>query len=295
MMVFTDDNWDHARLAIGEITNPTGGSSFGLVADTIVGRLVASNELIVENENNSFIVSGSGVTLYNADFTVYNQNYTSKIVLNPEEGIFIAQKNPVTTAYEKKFYVDSQGNIIFSGNLEGASGTFSGSINASSGNIGAWHIDNWGLYDDFGNYIYGDGRVRLGMLTIDGNEATFNGNIYADNLLGLIEAEQIGSINAGTITAGVLAGIDIYGKNIYWPGVRMYSAVPGSSNIEASQQIAMYCGNSYITITPSSATITGNSITNIGNVTTMFEGNLNLWGGTLYINAKKGVTGTYLI
>ena len=303
---FTDDNWDTASLALGAI-EVNGQTHFGLVADVIIGTLVASNQLTITNENNSFIVDGSGATLTNASFTIESEN-NAKIVMEPDEGIAIYKRVPEGDGWQKNFYIDSYGNVIFSGNLEGASGTFNGSITANSGKIGSWTIDNDGLRDDNGNYIYGNGNVRLGALHINGNTATFYGDIYANNLLGYVYGEQLRNINADYINAGTISGINIYGtniygSNIYWAGVSMTSSGYGISLLETQNNLTIRnAGGGFASGAFSEITLYNNGIymKSIGGTITIGSkeepdlSNLYLYG-SIYTNDLKGVTGTFLV
>ena len=296
---FTDDNWDTASLALGAIEAPDGSTVYGLVAEVVMGNLVASNQLTIANENNTFIVDGSGATLTDATFTIESEN-NAKIILSPDEGISIYKKVPEGDGWQKNFYIDTNGNIIFTGNLSGASGTFTGEITASSGKIGAWTIDQYGLKDDSGNYIYGNGKTRLGALHIDGNVATFYGDIYANNLQGYVYGNQIKEINADEITAGTIKGIDIYGTNIYWPGVAMYSPGYGFSLIETSSNLTLRnsgINNAFSEITLASDGIFISTIGGELSIGNFHEPGLTKIGlyGEIYINYKKGITGTYLI
>lgn len=218
MLAFTRDNWDTASLALGEIIGPDGNATYGLVAETIVGNLVASNELMITNANNTFVVNGSGATLTNATFTLTTEDLLNQITLNPIDGIAIKKKDPISGLYTNQFYVDAQGNVVFSGSLSAATGSFAGEISARIGNIGAWTIDDLGLRDNNGNYIYGNGKIRLGALSIDGSSGYFSGNFDAPNLRGLLQSNQIGSVNASTINAGVINGIRVHGSTITWGG-----------------------------------------------------------------------------
>lgn len=165
VLAFTDDNWDTAKLALGRITTP-GGVKYGIIADTIVGRMLAGNSLTITNDDGinvkTFTLDQNGAILTNANFTIQN-NY-SKILLNPTNGIAI-QKNTGTVpspVWSNVFYVDGSGNAFFngggtfsgnlsaaggtfSGALSAATGTFNGSITASSGKIGSWDIGTNGL------------------------------------------------------------------------------------------------------------------------------------------------------
>lgn len=292
LLAFTRDNWDHASLALGKIQTPTGGSAYGLAAEVLLGRLVASNELLVTNETSTFNVSGSRASFVNAEVTLYNENNTSQILLNPYAGIEISKKNDFGN-FEKKFYTDTDGNVIFSGSLSAASGTFEGEITAKLGKIGAWKIDDLGLYDTYGNYIYGDGRVRLGMLTIEGSNATFNGNIYAANLVDKVQAPQIETVAAESIMAGTIFGVKIYGGEILWPGVRMYSPHAGFSFIECSSFLGLVSEDNIIDITPEYIQLFSDKEIFIGR--DAYSTNIILRAGLLSINGQIGVSGIFVI
>ncbi len=228
MIAFTDDNWNTAKLALGQITF-NGITTYGLVAETLVGNIVASNELIITNENNSFRIDGSGVWITDANVNVTTLNGNLKILIDPINGIKIQKKSGIE--WTDKFYADAEGNLNLSGNLVAATGSFSGKITANEGSIGGITINSKGIQKDANNYIRSNGDFKWGMLTMSGGNATFNGNIYANNLLGLLQYNQIGSVNADTIVAGTLKAIDIYGCTISWPGVLMHSATHGTSEI----------------------------------------------------------------
>lgn len=284
MLAFTRDNWDNASLAIGEIPLVSGGTAYGIAGDIILGRLIAGNELYLTNEQSTFAVSGSSATLTDGVFSLTRSDGNSKINLDPNVGIEILKRDASTSTYDRKLYIDPYGNVCFSGSLVAASGYFSGKITASSGQIGAWSIDDFGLYDIYGNYIYGNGRVRLGKLTIDGSTATFDGNIYARNLQDYVYGSQIRNINADTITAGTITGINIYGSRIAWPGVLMYSPVSGVSAISASNQMTLYSGNTGISITPTTLAVRSDSNVVIGS--TLASGQVSILGSIATLDAS---------
>jgi len=268
VIAFTKDNWDTVSLALGEVQTPDHGTAYGLVADVIVGHLLAGNQLLITNENNSFILDGNGATLYNAKLTLTTNNLNNQIFLDPITGIAIQKRNPTTGSYANQFYVDANGNVIFAGNLQAASGTFYGAIYAQIGKIGMWTIDNWGLVGG-GNYIYGDGRIRLGRLTINGDQAVFDGDIFARNLQDKVWSNQIGSLNADVINAGTIRGINIFGSTIYWGGSLsnpdvMMREVPngpwnGYAEIMSKYGMQLHIGNygPFIQINPQAIEING--------------------------------------
>lgn len=216
VLAFTKDNWQTSSLALGRITfavNGTQTTSYGLVADTLVGRMLIGNSLYVSNANNTFTVDGSGATLKNAKFSLNNSENKSIILLSPnsESGFFGTNDNfsggfgvanwsggsPVLA-----FYADLNGNVTFSGNLRGATGSFSGQVTASSGYIGGLKITSSGIEQYSGltkvNYINNDGTARIGGLTISYTDppttppsftSTFSGKIYATS--GVIAGWQL--------------------------------------------------------------------------------------------------------
>lgn len=269
-MAFTRDNWNTASMAIGQIVTPTGGSAYGLVADVVVGRMVAGNELLITNENNKFIVDGNGATLEDATLRIVTSGSKNRILLDAENGIAV-QKGTITggsVAWDSKFKVDSSGNVIFAGTLNGANGTFSGTITANTGTIGGWTINSSGLYKNSNLYIYSDGNIRLGALTISGTTSTFNGTIYADKIIGQIVNAQIGSgavtntklgtdIDASKVTTGTMSGNRVYGGTITWQGVNLYG-VGGKLTAKTTDGFSVYTGDAkdYLAL----------NITNPGNV-----------------------------
>jgi len=237
-IAFTTDNWATASLALGKIVTEY-GTAYGLVAEVIVGNLIAGNNLTITNENNSFIIDGDGVRIYDATIDITTTNGRTRIILDPVNGIKILGKNGVWT---EKFFADDSGNLTFSGALSGATGDFTGRITANEGSFGGITITADGIQKDANNYIRSNGDFKWGMLTMIGSNAYFNGNIYANNLLGLVQSYQIGSVNADTINTGTLTAIDIYGSSIYWDDVVMHATGTGAAEIAAADTLLIRTG-----------------------------------------------------
>jgi len=162
--------------------------------------------------------------------------------------------------------------LTLTGRLVAATGDFSGRITALEGSIGGITINSKGIQKDAGNYIRSNGDFKWGMLTMSDGSAYFNGNIYANNLLGLLQAYQIGSVNADTITTGTLNAIDIYGCNIYWPGAYLHSRFYGSPEIYGEESLKLSAGNTDfykygITLSEPSLSIRNPNMINIGGLT----------------------------
>jgi len=245
-LAFSRDGFQTASLALGQIAGPS-GSAFGLVGEVIVGHIIAGNELTIQNENNTFVVDGAGARLTNATFTLTANANRNKILLDPQNGIKIQKL--IGSSYVDQFYVDSSGNVIFKGNLSAATGDFTGTIAAASGNIGGWQIKPTGLFDSRGNYIKSTGDIRLGKLSIHGRTAIFSGDIYADNLQGFIMGPQIGLnqiipehidyLDATKITAGEMLADRIFGGTIRWPGAQLGVSKSGYPELVAQSNISL--------------------------------------------------------
>lgn len=146
-----------------------------IVADAIVGRIIAGDSLNISNEDNTFTVDGAGATMTNGEINIITG--INRITLNPTDGITVYKND------EKQMYINSQ-----TGDLE-----ITGKITADSGSIGGWEIRDTGLYAPNGDYIASNGTGKLSLLTWTPTSATFNGNIYANNIGG--QWRDWGSLN----------------------------------------------------------------------------------------------------
>lgn len=142
-IMFTTDNWETANLAIGQIKTEDGGIMSGVIADSLIGKLLAGSSMIIESAKKDggqsvFRVDGNGASLHNAIFDIYNGNQV-QITMNPYSGFAIG-KYPLYSDDEytinednANFWVDIDGNVHIKGTLEGCDGTFSGELVAASG------------------------------------------------------------------------------------------------------------------------------------------------------------------
>lgn len=157
-IVFTDDAWQTAKMAIGHFVDTNAGDSWGVIAPNVVGTLLAGENLVIESNKKSsvpgtqtqksvFKVDADGAVLYNSQFDIVRantvapgvQSTSTHILLDPDLGFGLGTypvKNPQTGAWDTtnaKFYVDMAGNVHMKGTLDAADGTFSGSLSAATG------------------------------------------------------------------------------------------------------------------------------------------------------------------
>ena len=195
-IVFTDDGWDSAKLAIGKIkTDPNADIyTMGVVAESLIGNIIIGNKLTIESTGTDPITGETLVKLFKVD----------------ENGAFM--RNSII-AME-----GSKGNkMLF------------------DPNFGCSYGDNTTFYDEDGTLKYGfmdytdpdNIKIKLdddGFPTgssffydIDGNKAYFRGDIYAQNgyfkgdvvckTLDCTEATVVGLTVGDNITMGENARI----------------------------------------------------------------------------------------
>lgn len=193
-LAFTKDNWSTAQLALGKITF-NNQSVYGVVADALVGKIVAGNQLWITNDNNSFLLDENGAVLNNAQFTIVKGNNTIK--LDPESGIEVLNGN------NKQMWIDPA-----TGNLN-----IAGTITATSGSIGGFQIGSTYLKQNNGVIqLNSNGSAVIGALSISTNgNSTFRGNVYADYFIGNLDISRINGLSA---TIGNLQAEDASIRNL---------------------------------------------------------------------------------
>ena len=100
LLIFTDDNWETAKTALGKIyyTDDDGNqvASYGLIAETIIGSLIMGERLKIKNANSTVEIGAEGITIKKSDGTIVFQassdgtlvvrNYASQSSVDELEG-----------------------------------------------------------------------------------------------------------------------------------------------------------------------------------------------------------------
>lgn len=187
MIAFSDDDWATAKLAIGRFATKD-GSYFGVNAEVIGGKLIAGNNLIIENENNDgvmqFKVDSTGAWLNNSTFILQSE-YTSpldngKIIIDPKYGIVAGSKDlyKVDGTTVTPSFIDSDGKITedddgfpenanFYLDIRNGNAYFRGRVNAKEGSIGGWDLAEDSLHS-------GSGKTHVEL-----NSSKANNSLYA--------------------------------------------------------------------------------------------------------------------
>ncbi|MBL4950976.1 phage tail protein [Neobacillus sp. YIM B02564] len=143
-------------------------TSSGLVGERIFGKILAGVNLTIENDSGKYKFDSNGFTIESGSINIIgglpksqldptfadglfeiDKTYTNGIRMDAKDGIVVTRSdNTVKTTlnstegikiqsyqngdWKDKLYVDTNGNLTFSGNLSGASGTFSGTVSAAT-------------------------------------------------------------------------------------------------------------------------------------------------------------------
>ena len=230
-IVFTDDRWHSAKMAIGKFNDPNFGESWGIVAPSIVGTLLAGRNLLIESTKKDggtavFRVDGDGAVLHNAKFDIVNGN--GHILLDPTIGMALGEYPVLDTNGDvdigtaqnpgrAKFWVDANGDVHLRGTLEGCDGVFNGTVQATdfldangnsmlnSDKFKSDYLDLKGLtiHDNYNNTTFevdSQGNVTIDG-TLAGCDGTFKGSLtWADGNNSASIAFSSGDAGGGTST-----------------------------------------------------------------------------------------------
>ena len=153
--------------------------------------------------------------------------------------------------------LDADGNIeaesgSFRGDITGASGTFSGALEASSIEIGtnAWHVDSSGNMWWGASETYAGATIKISSAgSVNFTTGTFAGTLSATSgTLGTITA---GTITGATITGGTITGSEILTKSVETTGnIRLHEgSYGGQCDVEyGGTQKGFFAANSSVTI-----------------------------------------------
>ena len=199
-IVFSDDGFQSAKMAIGKIPiDKNGNTVYAVNAEAILGKLFLGEYLTLQNNSGTYKFDDAG-------FIAKSGNNSVRIQPNQSEELFSIYKGN-----NKQFYVDSDGNVHFMGDLTGSSGIFSGQLKGGSINLGngTFTVDK-------------DGNLTANKGTFSGDLIGGSININSGNFLvdkyGNMKANA-GLIGDWGITNGYLWYDGDYGTSIISPSL----------------------------------------------------------------------------
>lgn len=124
-IAFTDDEWETVKAVFGRVIGPNGETLWGVVAQHIVGKLIAGETLVIESSKKDggvsvFTVDENGAKLKNAVFEITSDG--NQIVLNPSVGIAIGidplfNEDGTINEDNAKLWIDADGNLRMDGSM----------------------------------------------------------------------------------------------------------------------------------------------------------------------------------
>lgn len=190
-IVFSDDGFKSAKMAIGKIPiDKNGNTVYAVNAEAILGKLFLGEYLTLQNNSGTYKFDDDG-------FIAKGGNNSVRIQPNQSGELFSIYKGN-----NKQFYVDSDGNVHFTGDLTGSSGIFSGQLKGGSINLGNGTF----MVDKNGNVFANNGTFGGNCTfkgTLDGADGNFSGKVNASS--GTIGGWNIGetSLYSGYINTSI--------------------------------------------------------------------------------------------
>lgn len=190
-IVFSDDGFKSAKMAIGKIPiDKNGNTVYAVNAEAILGKLFLGEYLTLQNNSGTYKFDDDG-------FIAKGGNNSVRIQPNQSGELFSIYKGN-----NKQFYVDSDGNVHFTGDLTGSSGIFSGQLKGGSINLGNGTF----MVDKNGNVFANNGTFSGNCTfkgTLDGADGSFSGKVNASS--GTIGGWNIGetSLYSGYINTSI--------------------------------------------------------------------------------------------
>lgn len=270
MIAMTDDNWEHAKLAIGTFSLEDGRTYTGVHADVIGGKLFVGNNLVLENATDDgvmqFKVDSSGAWLNNSTFVLQKDN-GGKILIDPKYGIAAGNGNLYTlngTTVSPSF-IDSKGEITLENDMpknasfyldiRNGDAYFGGKLYSKEGKIGGFTISERRLQTgENGSFVALNGDISSSIFSpfaiwAGGTNPTLsscpfwvkkNGEMKATNGLftGTITASKIkGNLTADDDGWLVGAGIKVGENSSVANGYNFY--VDKSGNVTTSGNMTL--------------------------------------------------------
>lgn len=236
LLIFTDDNWETAKTALGKIyyTDDDGNTvtSYGLIAETIIGSLIMGERLKIKNTNSTVEIGAEGITIKKADGAVVLsakpdgslvvKGYATQESLDDVVSELNVAKEQISakvssTGGDKSsfawsltssgFYLYSSSTspimsvtssgAVFAGSLSAATGTFSGSLSAATGSFAGSLSAVTGTLGD----LTVTGRLKFGGDDSYYIDANYNDSSYYVNLPGLRIDKASGAVFSGKLSA----------------------------------------------------------------------------------------------
>lgn len=230
---FTDNGWNSSKMIFGKVTD----GAYGIVADVIVGHLIAGNNLVISNSTEdgeaTFYVDANGARLTNSQLLFQKTGSDAFIKINIDDGI--VANNGTEDVFNLNI-LDGTFNLKCAGKAEFVANSFvvdSDNFKVSqAGEVSATgtFISNNGVVGVGRN----EGRLSSGMLnlkrwTSNSPNGTNAVNIYGDGTStahGRIEVagtDSSGQVHSQVVILGYWDGAQMIMRNASEPSIELYA------------------------------------------------------------------------
>jgi len=169
-----------------------------------VSQEIDTLEDVVDGKvNKNAVIAAINITPEQIKIAANKLNITAADVINilSDNEINLTSKN--INIKSDNFNVDSEGNVVANNGIFN-NGTFSGSLNSSSGNIGGWTLNSTGLVNENGLYVYN------APVTIDGTTKKYGfTNIYTMADIIVLQAIILGMLPTPDSDSAEFAHFDV--------------------------------------------------------------------------------------
>ena len=319
-LYFTTDKWETAKAGIGDFYyyDPETGTAkegYGVIADTIIGNIILSNEVGVFNETGTVKLTDNGIEIIADGTSPWVENTI---------GFTIYKKT--SSGMTKTFYLDSNGNAHFNGAITATSLTLDSGVTipyskitggpdvtlyiAKDGTIGSdpssgatgFVVSSAGLLKASNAIIWGTiyaSAGTIGGLNLSGNSiSSTNGNfsVTSGGVLSATGATISGAITATSLTLG--SGVTVpYSKVSGTPDVSIYIAKDGTIGSTPASGATGFVVSSAGLLKASNAIIYGTIYASAGKIGnwSLASNILSSGSGTGYVALDSNTSDTYAI
>lgn len=186
-LAVTTDNWETAKVGVGQFNyfdprDKTYKTGYGLIADTIVGDIILSEQVGIYNESGSMTFDTNGLVI---------KNNTNSVTINPNNSKLLR----ISKGNSDLLYIDDSGNLNMSGKITAASGS----------KIGYWTVTNDAIYNTSGTWGASNGKYfgTNGLSVADKFKVDASGNITATGTLSLAGGKLTYSNNTLSVNGNI--------------------------------------------------------------------------------------------
>lgn len=187
----------------------------GVIAERLLGQLIAGQNLIITNQSGSFTVDDRGMTATDMVLEVTRENRSGRILISPHEG-FRLQKNTGTTAspvWMDQIVLDTNGDVLFKGKVAIGTGNSIFKADESGIYLGSSSFSNAPFRVD------PTGQMTASKVNVTGGTMAIGGNFNVDS-----------AGNATMRNANINGNINMTGGSISWGSINSDPVATGAQN-----------------------------------------------------------------